>query len=61
MPEDSPVRSPCVTICALDDQDICIGCYRSVREIAVWSQASDEQKRAIVEHAEARYRAAWPA
>ncbi|MBV1874099.1 MAG: DUF1289 domain-containing protein, partial [Gammaproteobacteria bacterium] len=38
------VRSPCVDICALDDNDICIGCYRSGDEITVWGKMSNEEK-----------------
>ena len=31
--QERPVASPCVHVCALDDEDICIGCQRSVAEI----------------------------
>jgi Predicted Fe-S protein len=30
---ERPVASPCVSICALDEQDICTGCQRTVAEI----------------------------
>ena len=30
---ERPVASPCVSICALDEQDICTGCQRTVDEI----------------------------
>ncbi|ABC29025.1 predicted Fe-S protein [Hahella chejuensis KCTC 2396] len=42
------VRSPCVSICALDDDDICIGCHRSVEEIAAWSRMSNEQRMDVL-------------
>lgn len=42
------VPSPCVSICALDDNDICIGCFRSGREISDWGKYSDEEKRAVL-------------
>ncbi|WP_148709664.1 DUF1289 domain-containing protein, partial [Pseudomonas syringae group genomosp. 3] len=35
-PIEKPVRSPCVSICALDEQDICTGCQRTVSEITQW-------------------------
>ncbi|NVL30544.1 DUF1289 domain-containing protein, partial [Pseudomonas syringae pv. actinidiae] len=35
---EKPVRSPCVSICALDEQDICTGCQRTVSEITQWSR-----------------------
>lgn len=42
------VPSPCVAICALDDNDICIGCSRSGREISDWGKLSDDEKRAVL-------------
>lgn len=43
-----PVRSPCVGVCALDQNDICIACHRSGMEIAEWGVLSDEQKREVI-------------
>lgn len=43
------VESPCISICALDDNDICMGCFRSVNEITRWSQADDNERKAILE------------
>ena len=42
------VMSPCVSICALDDDDICIGCLRSGQEIIQWGKVDDEGKRQIM-------------
>jgi predicted Fe-S protein YdhL (DUF1289 family) len=39
------VPSPCVDICALDDDDVCIGCYRSGDEITTWGKMSDDEKK----------------
>ncbi len=47
MSESSP-ESPCVSICALDENDICMGCYRSAQEITDWFMASDAEKREIL-------------
>ena len=38
MNDDKPVRSPCVHVCALDEQDICIGCQRTADEITRWGR-----------------------
>lgn len=54
MPAEVLVASPCVQVCKLDARDICIGCGRSLREIAAWSSATAEQKQRIVEHARQR-------
>jgi predicted Fe-S protein YdhL (DUF1289 family) len=38
------VRSPCVSICCLDENDICIGCHRSGDEITRWSQLNNDER-----------------
>lgn len=52
--ENIEVRSPCVRNCCLDDQDICVGCFRSLDEIMQWSQAAPEEKRKIIDSADHR-------
>lgn len=49
-----PVASPCVRICCLDDENVCLGCGRTLDDIRRWSQMSDTEKRATNEHAHAR-------
>jgi len=39
------VPSPCVDICALNDGDVCIGCYRSGDEITTWGKMSNDEKK----------------
>ncbi len=51
------VRSPCVSICALDERDICVGCYRSAEEITDWYMANREEKEAILRRARQRLEA----
>ncbi len=50
----APVDSPCINICSLDDDDICIGCFRSIDEICAWREASETERREILQRAEAR-------
>jgi predicted Fe-S protein YdhL (DUF1289 family) len=38
------VKSPCINICKLDENKICIGCYRTIDEIAHWTKYTDEEK-----------------
>jgi predicted Fe-S protein YdhL (DUF1289 family) len=45
---DDPLASPCIRRCCLDDDDVCMGCGRSLEEIMVWSHSSDEDKAAIL-------------
>ncbi|HVL02740.1 MAG TPA: DUF1289 domain-containing protein [Dongiaceae bacterium] len=48
------VQSPCVGVCALDDDDICIGCWRSGEEISRWGYLDNAGKRAILKKVEER-------
>ncbi|WP_081610898.1 DUF1289 domain-containing protein [Rhodopirellula europaea] len=45
---DTP-RSPCVGVCQVDQQRLCVGCSRTLGEIGRWSIASPEEKRSILE------------
>ena len=31
---EKPVKSPCVSLCALDIDDVCMGCQRTGQEIS---------------------------
>lgn len=42
------VRSPCVQVCALDQNDVCIGCQRTGDEILRWSQMTNEERREVL-------------
>ncbi|MGI9278525.1 MAG: DUF1289 domain-containing protein [Endozoicomonas sp.] len=50
----SEVESPCIRQCALNEDQVCTGCFRSRREIAQWSRASQEEQKAIVLNATKR-------
>jgi len=44
------VASPCTKVCKLDAHGhYCIGCMRTRDEIAIWSTASNAQKRMILD------------
>ena len=42
------IESPCIQVCELDADDICLGCGRSLEEIGAWMYADDAERRAIV-------------
>ncbi|KEP71091.1 hypothetical protein DL1_10605 [Thioclava dalianensis] len=43
------VESPCVKLCTIHPQErICVGCLRSLDEIAAWSRMSPEARRAVM-------------
>ncbi|MBV7563698.1 DUF1289 domain-containing protein [Pseudomonas sp. sia0905] len=46
---ERPVASPCVHVCALDEQDICIGCQRNVDEITRWSRMENDERRQVLQ------------
>jgi predicted Fe-S protein YdhL (DUF1289 family) len=54
---NSEPRSPCISVCVLDEHDICSGCYRSAEEITDWYMASAEQKREVLRRAHERRQA----
>lgn len=42
------IKSPCVRNCCLNQQDICVGCYRHVNEITGWKNFSDREKQLVL-------------
>lgn len=46
--KSAPVPSPCVNICRLDAQGLCVGCRRTLAEIAEWPQASEARRLEIL-------------
>ena len=53
-------ESPCVRICQLDPSTkLCMGCYRTVEEIAGWSRYSTEEKLAVLEKLAVRQNAGF--
>jgi predicted Fe-S protein YdhL (DUF1289 family) len=45
---EKPV-SPCISLCRLNDQDICEGCFRTTEEIRNWVYLDDDQRQAVIE------------
>ena len=49
--------SPCIGVCQLDGRtQTCVGCGRTIAEIAAWTSLEDDERRAII----ARLRASRP-
>ncbi|MEL0635931.1 MULTISPECIES: DUF1289 domain-containing protein [Marinomonas] len=44
----SKITSPCVNLCSLDKDDVCIGCYRTGKEISAWGRMSSHQQRDVL-------------
>lgn len=47
-PRDQTIESPCISVCALDENDFCVGCQRTVSEITRWSVMSAGEKQAVL-------------
>ena len=44
-----PVASPCVKLCQLDRAGrVCLGCGRTLDEIAGWARMSDGDRRQVI-------------
>ncbi len=40
--------SPCINLCRMDDADrYCLGCHRTLDEIAAWSELSESEKEVV--------------
>lgn len=49
------VDSPCIKICQIHPGErICVGCYRTIQEIGMWSVMSEEERRAVMDDLPAR-------
>ena len=48
-PPLTAILTPCTGVCTLDQDGYCLGCHRSVGEIAGWSQLSDDERRRVME------------
>jgi uncharacterized protein len=52
---DRAVTSPCNKVCILDAASgVCIGCFRTIDEIAAWGALDDARRAAIVAELPAR-------
>ena len=48
MPVPRPIATPCVQVCVVDGESgLCLGCFRTLQEIAAWAALSDEERAAV--------------
>ena len=47
MAAEDKARSPCVSICALDER-VCIGCQRTGDEILRWTSMTNCERKAVL-------------
>ena len=45
----APIRTPCITVCVMDDESgLCLGCFRTLAEVATWSRMTPEARDATM-------------
>lgn len=56
---DAPVSTPCIKVCAVSgEHGLCIGCGRTLKEIAEWGAMDEPARLAIMADLNARLAAA---
>ena len=48
------LSTPCTRNCCLNDDDICLGCFRSVNEISLWTKVDEKTRHDFLINAENR-------
>ncbi|MCK5872829.1 MAG: DUF1289 domain-containing protein [Methylococcales bacterium] len=50
------IQSPCIRNCCLNNDDVCLGCFRTIDEIKQWAHTntSIQEKQHILTNAEER-------
>ena len=50
-----PIATPCVQVCIVDGQSgLCLGCFRTLSEVAGWAKLEDAARAAIMSELPAR-------
>jgi len=45
-----PVASPCISVCRIDSSTgLCVGCLRTLDEIAAWGALDDDARRVVLQ------------
>ncbi|MDX2234257.1 MAG: DUF1289 domain-containing protein [Hyphomonadaceae bacterium] len=49
LPSPAPIQSPCRKVCAVEGATgLCVGCGRTLREIAGWTRYTDAERAAVM-------------
>ncbi len=51
------VNSPCIRQCCLDEEDVCLGCGRHLKDILNWTALDTKGKREVLQQAASRTQA----
>ncbi len=50
----SDVKSPCVRNCCLNEKDVCLGCFRVLKEITQWTLVDEKTRQEFLNNASIR-------
>ncbi len=48
------IKRPCVKKCCLNEEDICVGCFRSLDDMRKWHKSTDDAKLEMLKVANER-------
>ena len=48
------INRPCVKRCSLNEEEICLGCFRTFNDMVRWNKASVEEKQEMLNSAKKR-------
>ena len=44
-----PIATPCIKVCVVDGESgLCLGCYRTLPEVAGWARLTDDERTGIM-------------
>jgi predicted Fe-S protein YdhL (DUF1289 family) len=51
----APIKTPCIKVCVVDGESgLCLGCFRTLSEVASWAQFSDAERERLMAELPAR-------
>ncbi len=48
------INKPCIRQCCLNEEDVCVGCFRTFDDMLLWNKANVEEKTKMLQMAEQR-------
>ena len=54
MCDNQKIKNPCIRKCDYNDENLCVMCYRTKKEVFYWGDYSDEEKTEVLEMAKDR-------
>jgi len=52
--KEKPIPSPCINNCCLNNENVCLGCFRHESEIIEWADSDNAKRKRILANCERR-------